>query len=108
MATYYTTPEELFAAAHAVRFGIALRSVLAQRGGSARRVRVTATVTAEKGGTSAQGIRVLTSRLTGIVEGLDGVEAGALSEIASAAEAACTISAAIRGTVGISVDISST
>lgn len=45
-----TPPEELLAASHAVCFGIGLRSVLAQRGGTASRVRVTATVTAGKGG----------------------------------------------------------
>lgn len=44
-----TTPEELLAASHAVCFGIGLRSIIARRGGSARRVTVEATVTAEKG-----------------------------------------------------------
>jgi len=103
-----TTPEELLAAAHAVCFGIALRSVLAQRGGSARRIRVTATVSAEKGGAGAQAIRLRSSHLTGVVESLTGVESAALDEIARAAEGACTISAAIRATVAISVEISST
>jgi drug/metabolite transporter superfamily protein YnfA len=45
-----TTPEELLAASHATYFGIALRSVLAQRGGSADRITTTATLTADKGG----------------------------------------------------------
>lgn len=97
-----TTPEELLAASHATCFGIALRSVLAQRGGTARRVHVSATVTAEKG---AGAIRLQSSHLTGEVEGLEGVDPATLPEIAHAAEQACTISVAIRGTVTITTDI---
>lgn len=97
-----TTPEELLAASHATCFGIGLRSVIAQRGGTAERVHVTATVTAEKG---ARGIRVLSAHLEGIVEGLAGIDPRALPEIGQAAEEGCTISAAIRGTVAISVDV---
>ena len=68
-----TTPEELLAAAHATCFGIGLRSVIAQRGGTAQRVRVTVTITADKGGGA---IRIQTSHLSGEVEGLAGVAAG--------------------------------
>ena len=38
-----TTPKELMAASHATCFGIGLRSVIKRHGGSAQRVRVTAT-----------------------------------------------------------------
>jgi lipoyl-dependent peroxiredoxin len=97
-----TTPEELLAAAHASCFGIGLRSVIAQRGGSAHRLRVTATITAEKGGGA---IRILTSHLAGEVEGLANIGTEELPDIARAAEEGCTITAAIRGTVEISVDV---
>ena len=97
-----TTPEELLAASHATCFGIGLRSVIAQRGGTARRVRVTATVTAEKG---SGRIRLQSSDLRGEVEGLAGIEPGALPEIARAVEEGCTITAAIRATVTISVEV---
>ena len=97
-----TTPEELLAAAHAICFGIGLRSVIAQRGGTAERVRVTATITADKGGGA---IRIQTSHLAGEVEGLVGVAAEELPDIARAAEEGCTITAAIRATVAISVDV---
>ena len=97
-----TTPEELLAASHATCFGIGLRSVIAQRGGTATRVRATATITAEKG---AAGIRVRTSHLRAAVEGLEGIERSMLPEIARAAEEGCTISAAIRGTVTVSVEV---
>ena len=100
-----TTPEELLAAAHATCFGIGLRSVIAQRGGTAERVHVTATITAEKG---AGVIRLQSSHLVGEVEGLAGVAPEALPDIARAAEEGCTISATIRGTVAISVDVRAT
>jgi lipoyl-dependent peroxiredoxin len=93
-----TTPEEMLAASHAICFGIGLRSVIAQRGGSARRVKVTATITAEKG---AQGIRILASHLEGLIEGLEGIPASQVAELTQATEAGCTISIALRGSVAI-------
>jgi osmotically inducible protein OsmC len=97
-----TTPEELLAASHANCYAIALRSVLGQRRGTAQRVSVTATITAEKG---AGAIRVLSSHLEAVVEGLKGVEPDQVNEVALAAEAACTISNAIRGAVAITVNV---
>jgi osmotically inducible protein OsmC len=97
-----TTPEELLAASHATCFGIGLRSVIAQRGGIAERISVTATVTAEKG---SGAIRIHSSHLRADVEGLVGIEAGSLNSIAQAAEEGCTISALIRPTVAITVEI---
>ena len=97
-----TTPEELLAASHAVCFGIGLRSVLGRRGGSARRVSVEATVSAEKG---PQGIRIQSSHLRGIVEGLDGIEEGQLEEIARETADGCTISEAIRGNVVVTHEV---
>lgn len=97
-----TTPEELLAASHAACFGIGLRSVIAQRGGTAERVIVTATITAEKG---AKGIRVRGSHLEGVVEGLAGVDGEALEEIGLAAEEGCTISILLRPTVPITVAV---
>jgi len=97
-----TTPEELLAASHATCYAIALRSVIGQRGGKAQRVRVTATITAEK----EQGIRILSSHLNGVVEGLVGIEPMKLQEIAKDAEDRCTISNAIRNSVSISIEVS--
>ena len=99
-----TTPEDLLAASHAVCFGIGVRSVIGRRGGSASRIVVSATLTAEKG---PEGIRLRRSHLTGVVDGLQGVEASALAEIGSEAERECTISTALRGTVQISHEITS-
>jgi len=97
-----TTPEELLAASHAVCYGIGLRSVLARHGGSAATVRVTATITAEKG---AGAVRIRGSHLTALVEGLEGVESTALAAIAEEAKRECTISTAIGGTVEITHEV---
>lgn len=94
-----TTPEELLAASHAACYGIGLRSLIARRGGRARRISVTATVTAEKG---AHGIRLHSSHLTGIVEGLEGIDEAQLQQLARDTEERCTISLAMRGNVAVS------
>jgi lipoyl-dependent peroxiredoxin len=95
-----TTPEELLAASHATCFGIALRSVLSQRGGSAERITTTATLTADKGGGR---IRIVAAHLEAVVEGLSGLDQVGLDAAARAAEEACTISAVLRPTVSIGV-----
>ena len=97
-----TTPEELLAASHATCFGIALRSVLAQRGASAERIRATATLTADKGGGS---IRIMRADLEAQVEGLAGLDAEGLAAAAKAAEEACTISVLLRASVPVAVRV---
>jgi len=96
-----TTPEEMLAGSHAVCFGMVLTNTIAKKGGSARRVRVTATVTADK---SDAGIKVASSHLAATVEGLEGIDASTLSELAEGAEKGCPISNAIRGNVAITVE----
>ena len=96
-----TTPEEILAASHAVCFGMVLTNTIGKKGGSARRVRVTATVTADL---SDAGIKVASSHLAATVEGLEGIDASTLSELAEGAEKECPISNAIRGNVAITVE----
>ena len=98
-----TTPEEMLAASHAICFGIGLRSVIARRGGAARRVIVTAAVTADKAGGE---IRIVSSRLDCVIDGLERIDVADLPLIAEQTEAACTISNAIRGNVAIEVALS--
>jgi osmotically inducible protein OsmC len=98
-----TTPEELLAGAHAICYAMVLTNTIGKQGGKARRVRVTATVTADKGDA---GIKVVSSNLKAVVEGLEGIDPNGLSELAKNAEKGCPISNAIRGTVAISVDAS--
>jgi osmotically inducible protein OsmC len=98
-----TTPEELLAGAHAICYAMVLTNTIGKQGGKARRVRVTATVTADK---SDAGIKVVSSNLQAVVEGLEGMDPKGLSELATNAEKGCPISNAIRGTVAISVNAS--
>ena len=95
-----TTPEELLAASHAVCFAMVLTNTIGKQGGKASKVRMTATVTADKGDA---GIKVTSSHLTATVDGLEGIEKGKLQELAVGAEKGCPISNAIRGSVNITV-----
>lgn len=96
-----TTPEEFMAASHAVCYAMVLTNTIGKQGGKASKVRVTATVTADKGDS---GIKVTTSHLKAVVEGLEGIDKGKLQELATGAEKGCPISNAIRGTVNITVE----
>jgi osmotically inducible protein OsmC len=96
-----TTPEELLAASHAVCYTMVLTNTIVKQGGTASKVRVTATVTADKGDA---GIKVVSSHLDATVEGLQGIDRGTLQELATGAEKGCPISNAIRGSVSISVN----
>jgi len=98
-----TTPEELMAASHAVCYAMGLAANLGRNGGSAKNLKVTATVTADKGDA---GIKLTTSKLTAVAEGVQGVDAAKFTEIANAAEKGCPISNAIRGSMQISVEAS--
>jgi osmotically inducible protein OsmC len=96
-----TTPEELLAAAHAVCYAMVLVNTIGKQGGKARNVRVTATVTGDK---SDAGLKVVSSHLKAVVEGLEGIDRAKISELATGAEKGCPISNAIRGGVAITVE----
>jgi lipoyl-dependent peroxiredoxin len=97
-----TTPEELLAASHAACYGIGLRSLIARRGGRAQRVVVEALISADKG---ADGIRIHSSHLTGIVVGLAAMTEAQLQDISREVADGCTISLALRGAVRITHDV---
>ena len=98
-----TTPEELMAASHAVCYAMVLTNTIVKQGGKASKVRVTATITADKGDA---GIKVVSSNLKAVVEGLEGIDKAKLSELATGAEKGCPISNALRGSVAITVEAS--
>ena len=98
-----TTPEEFMAASHAVCYAMVLVNTIGKQGGKARRVRVTATVTGDK---SDAGLKVVSSHLKAVVEGLEGIDGGKIQELATGAEKGCPISNAIRGNVAITVEAS--
>ena len=96
-----TTPEELMAASHAVCYAMVLTNVIGKQGGKARRVRVTSTVTGDK---SDAGLKVVSSHLKAVVEGLEGIDPATIGDVATGAEKGCPISNAIRGSVAITVE----
>jgi len=100
-----TSPEELVAAAHAACYAMALNGTLGRKGGKARSTRVTATVVADK---TDAGIKLTTSKLTAVAEGLEGIPKDQFAEVAREAEGRCPISNALRGTMKIELDASAT
>ena len=96
-----TSPEELMAASHAACYAMALNATLGRKNASAARTVVTATVTADKG---EAGIKLTTSKLKVVAEGLQGLEASQFAEVAREAEGKCPISNALRGNLQIEVD----
>ncbi len=96
-----TTPEELMAASHAVCYAMVLTNTITKQGGKASKVRVTATITGDK---SDAGLKVVSSHLKAVVEGLEGIDKATLSELATGAEKGCPISNALRGSVAITVE----
>ena len=97
----HTSPEELVAAAHAACYAMALNATVGRKGGSIARTRVTATVSADKGDA---GIKLTTSKLSVVAEGVQGVEKGDFAAVAKQAEAACPISNALRGSLQIELE----
>ena len=95
-----TTPEELMAASHAVCYAMVLTNTISKKGGQLTRLRVTATVSADK---SDAGIKVTSSHLDAQVEGLQGIEPSGFQALATDAEKGCPISNAIRGSVAVTV-----
>lgn len=97
-----TSPEELMAASHAACYAMSLNATLGRKGGSASRTLVTATVTADKG---EAGIKLQSSALKVVAEGVQGMDAAAVKEAAKEAESKCPISNAIRATLAISLEV---
>ena len=97
-----TSPEELMAASHAACYAMALNATLGRKNASASRTVISATVTADKGDA---GIKVLSSKLKVVAEGLNGVDAAGFKEIAKEAEGKCPISNALRGSLAIELEV---
>ena len=96
-----TSPEELVAAAHAACFAMALNATVGRKGGSIAKTQVTATVSADK---SDAGIKLTTSKLKVVAEGLQGIEKSQFAEVAKEAEGKCPISNALRGNLQIELE----
>lgn len=97
----HTSPEELVAAAHAACYAMALNATVGRKGGSIAKTHVTATVSADKG---ESGIKLTTSKLHVVVEGLQGIESDDFEAVAKQAEESCPISNALRGSLTIELE----
>jgi osmotically inducible protein OsmC len=93
-----TSPEELMAAAHAACYAMALNATIGRKGGSAAKTDVTATVTADKGDA---GIKIVSSKLTVVAHGLQGIPQEQFADVAREAEGKCPVSNAYRGSMQI-------
>lgn len=98
-----TSPEELMAAAHAACFAMALNGAVGRKGGAIAKTHITCTVTADKG---EGGIKITTSALSVVAEGLTGIAAADFAEVARAAEAGCPVSNAYRGSMTVTLETS--
>jgi lipoyl-dependent peroxiredoxin len=97
-----TSPEELVAAAHGACYAMVVAGALAKNGGTATGHHVTCTITADKGDA---GIKIITSKLNVVVEGLSGIEKDKFVQIAKEAEKGCPVSNALRGSLEITVEV---
>src|SRR6186997_966682 len=88
-----TSPEELMAAAHAACFAMAMNAGLGKKGGKAKKTNVTATVSADK---SDAGIKIVSSKLVVVVEGLEGMTPAEFSTWIKEADKGCPVSNAYR------------
>ena len=95
-----TSPEELIASAHASCYAMALNATVGRKGGAIARTHVTATVTAN----FDQGIKIQSSTLDVVAEGLTGIEAADFDAVAKEAEGGCPVSNALRGSLAITVN----
>ena len=96
-----TSPEELMAAAHAACFAMAMNAALGKRGAKAKKTHVTATVSADKGDT---GIKIVSSKLKVLVEGLEGMTPAEFTTFVKDADKGCPVSNAYRGTMQVDVE----
>jgi osmotically inducible protein OsmC len=96
-----TSPEELMAAAHAACYAMALNGTLGRKNARARKTHVKATVTADKGDA---GIKIMSSKLHVVAEGLEGLDKAQFAEVAREAEGRCPVSNAYRGTMRIDLE----
>ena len=96
-----TSPEELMAAAHAACFAMALNAGLGKKGAKTKKTHVTATVSADK---SDAGIKIVSSKLKVLVEGLEGMSPAEFTSFVKEADKGCPVSNAYRGTMTIEVE----
>jgi osmotically inducible protein OsmC len=97
-----TSPEELIAAAHSACYAMVIAATMGKKGATVAKHTVTCTVTADK---SDAGIKIVTSRLDLVAEGVSGMDAATFIQTATEAEKGCPVSNALRGSLAIEVNV---
>jgi len=95
-----TSPEEMIAAAHATCYAMVVAGALGKNNASAQAHHVTCTIVADK---TDAGIKITTSKLDVVAEGLTGMDAEKFATVAKDAEKGCPVSNALRGSLAIEV-----
>ncbi len=98
-----TSPEELMAAAHAACYAMVVAATLGRMNATMQKSTVTCTVTGEK---TDAGLKILSSALEVVAEGLAGMDAALFEKTAKDAEGKCPVSNALRGSLAITVKAS--
>jgi organic hydroperoxide reductase OsmC/OhrA len=80
---------------------MALAGTIGRKNAKARRLHVTATVGADFG---EAGLKIQSSRLHVVAEGLEGLTAAQFTDVAKEAEGRCPVSNALRGSLKIDVE----
>lgn len=98
-----TSPEELVAAAHGSCYAMALNATVGRKGGAISKTHITCVVSAELGDA---GIKIVSSKLTVVAEGLTGIDPKTFPDVANEASGKCPVSNALRGSLTIEVSAS--
>jgi lipoyl-dependent peroxiredoxin len=98
-----TSPEELIAAAHGSCYAMALNATVGRKGGAIAKTHITCTISADLG---EAGIKIVSSKLTVVAEGLTGIDPATFPDVAKEAEGKCPVSNALRGSLTIEVNAS--
>ena len=96
-----TSPEELIAAAHGACYAMVIAATMGKKGATVAKHQVTCTVTADK---SDAGIKITTSKVKVVAEGLTGIDKAQFAEVAKEAESKCPVSNALRGSLTIELE----
>jgi osmotically inducible protein OsmC len=97
-----TSPEELIAGAHSACFAMVIAATMGRKNATVASHHVTCTVTADK---SDAGIKITTSRLDVIAEGVHGMDTDTFVQTVKDAEKGCPVSNALRGQIAIEVHV---
>ena len=98
-----TSPEELIAAAHGACYAMALNATVGRKGGAIAKTHITCTVSADLGDA---GIKIMSSKITVVAEGLTGIDPNTFADVAKEADSKCPVSNALRSPIATEISAS--